>query len=126
MRKCILLFTIATLLAASFCSSDASFYSSDDIIFSDSGCSLDEDEPTKDVCNKRNATASGYDCCLLSGTFEGKKTVSCVAAMKSKAGKIVDKLKEEADETTKDIKLQCESSMIKYFTLFSLLSLFLF
>ena len=119
MRKCILLFTISTLLAASF-------FSSDDIIFSDSGCSLDEDEPTKDVCNKRNATASGYDCCLLSGTVSGVKTAFCVAANKTKAGEIVDELKEEADETTKDIKLECESSMIKYFTLFSLLSLFLF
>ena len=119
MRKCILLFTIATLLAASFCSSS-------DYDFGDIGCSLGGVETTRDVCNKRNATESGYDCCLLSGTVEGKKEVSCIAAMKSKAGEIVDELKEEADKDTKDIKLQCESSMIKYFTLFSLLSLFLF
>ena len=121
MRKCILLFTIATLLAASFCSSS-------DWDNGDSGCSLDGDsiETTRDVCNKRTAAASGYDCCLLSGTVKGKKTVSCIAAKKSKAGEIVDELKEESDKDTKDIKLQCESSMIKYFTLFSLLSLFLF
>ena len=123
MRKCILLFTIATLLAASFCSSS-------DYDFYNIGCSLGEDEPTKDVCNKRNSTESGYDCCLLSGTVSGVKTAFCVAANKTKAGEIVDEIKknseEESEETTKDIKLQCESSMIKYFTLFSLLSLFLF
>ena len=121
MRKCILLFTIATLLAASFCSSS-------DWDNGDSGCSLDGDsiETTRDVCNKRTAAASGYDCCLLSGTFEGKKTVSCVAAMKSKAGKIVDEMKDEDLTGTAKVTLECESSMIKYFTLFSLLSLFLF
>ena len=121
MRKCILLFTIATLLAASFCSSD-------DWAEDDGGCFLSGDslnEPTKDVCNKRNATASGYDCCLLSFTVSEVKSVSCIAAKKSKAGKIVDEVK-DLEETYKDIKLECESSMIKYFTLFSLLSLFLF
>ena len=119
MRKCILLFTIATLLAASFCSS--SDWDNDDI-----GCSLGGVETTRDVCNKRNATASGYDCCLLSGTVSGVKTAFCVAANKTKAGEIVDEIKENSDKDTKDIKLQCESSMIKYFTLFSILSLFLF
>lgn len=125
MRKCILLFTIATLLAASFCSSS-------DWDNGDSGCSLDGDsiETTREVCNKRTAAASGYDCCLLSGTVSGVKTAFCIAANKTKAGEIVDEIKknseEESEETTKDIKLQCESSMIKYFTLFSLLSLFLF
>ena len=120
MRKCILLFTIATLLAASFCSYDEWV---DD---KDRGCDPNGDETTRDVCNKRNATASGYDCCLLSGTVSGVKTAFCVAANKTKAGEIVDEIKENSDKDTKDIKLQCESSMIKYFTLFSLLSLFLF
>ena len=121
MRKCILLFTIATLLAVSFCSSDNWV---DD---KDNGCSPNGDsiDTTREVCNKRKATDSEYDCCLLSGTVSGEKINSCMAAMKSKAGKIVDGYK-ELDETYKDIKLECESSMIKYFTLFSLLSLFLF
>ena len=96
MRKCILLFTIATLLAASFCSSS-------DWDLGDIGCSLGEDEPTKDVCNKRNATASGYDCCLLSGTVEGKKTVSCIAAMKSKEGEIVDEIKKYSEKNLKKL-----------------------
>ena len=123
MRKCILLFTIATLLAASFCSSD------DWVDGDDNGCSPEGDRDniltTREDCNKRKATESGYDCCLLSGTISGEKVNSCIAAKKSKAGKIVDGYK-ELDETYKDIKLECESSMIKYFTLFSLLSLFLF
>ena len=120
MRKCILLFKIATLLEASFCSTDSLFD------LNDSGCALDEDETTREVCNKRNATASGYDCCLLSITVSEVKSDSCIAAKKSKAGKIVDEFKDEDLTKTAKVTLECESSMIKYFTLFSILSLFLF
>ena len=121
MRKCILLFTIATLLAASFCSYDEWV---DD---KDRGCDPNGDETTRDVCNKRTAAASGYDCCLFSVTVSGANTTnSCIAAKKSKAGKIVDEMKDEDLTGTAKVTLECESSMIKYFTLFSILSLFLF
>ena len=123
MRKCILLFTIATLLAASFCSSD------EWVDGDDNGCAPEGDRDniltTREACNKRKATDSEYDCCLFSGTILGEMTKSCIAAKKSKAGKIVDEVKEQSNGTAK-ITLLCESSMIKYFTLFSLLSLFLF
>ena len=121
MRKFILLFTIATLLAASLCSSSS-------WADSDAGCSLDGDtlnEPTREVCNERTASESGYDCCLLSMRVLGARTKTCIAAKKSKAGKIVDEIN-DLEGTTNDITLLCESSMIKYFTLFSLVSLFLF
>lgn len=122
MRKSILLFIIFSLLAASLCSENGLEY----LDLEDSGCLETETESeslTREVCNKRKAATSGFDCCYFEIEVSGAKTNSCVGAKKSKAGDIVDAY-EDADAGK--VSIECEASMMKYFALLALVSLFLF
>ena len=102
------------------------------LINNDSGCTLTGDvdvSPSRETCNDRIAKAEGYSCCLLQYKIGAGEYNWCYAAKKKKAKDIVKESKSGTTEDgipLSDVSLLCESSMIRFYTLLALISLFLF
>ena len=102
------------------------------LISNDSGCTLTGDvdvSPSRETCNDRIAKAEGYSCCLLQYKIGAGEYNWCYAAKKKKAKDIVKESKSGITEDgihLSDVSLLCESSMIRFYTLLALISLFLF